>query len=59
VAVQSTGLHTHEYRVINLQADSTEISSTADFTSKKSEKLKHNLDTIRNVYGRRWRPYRG
>jgi competence protein ComEC len=57
VAVQSTGLHTHAYRVINLRADSTEISSTAEFVSKKSEKLKHNVDTIRNVYGVTKRPY--
>jgi competence protein ComEC len=53
VAVQSTGMHTHEYRVINLKADSTEISSTAEFVSKKSKKLKFNMDTIRNVYGKR------
>jgi competence protein ComEC len=59
VAVQSQHTHTHLYKVINLKADSTEISSTADFASKKSEKLKNNLDTIRNVYGPGWRPYRG
>jgi competence protein ComEC len=59
VAVQSTDLHTREYRVINLRADSTEISSTADFKSKKSEKLKNDLDTIRNVYGPRRHPFRG
>ena len=53
VAVQSTGTHTHEYLVINLKADSTEISSTAEFVSKKSKKLKFNMDTIRNVYGAR------
>jgi competence protein ComEC len=53
VAVQSTGTHTHEYRVINLKADSTEISSTADFVSKKSNKLRFNMDTVRNVYGTR------
>ena len=53
VAVQSTGTHTHEYRVINLKAASTEISSTAEFVSKKSKKLKFNMDTIRNVYGAR------
>jgi competence protein ComEC len=57
VAVQSTGLHTHAYRVINLRADSTEVSSTAEFVSKKFEKLKHNMDTIRNVYGITRRPY--
>lgn len=57
VAVQSTGLHTHAYRVINLKADSTEISSTAEFVSKKSKKLQFNADTIRNVYGVTRRPY--
>ena len=59
VAVQSQLTHTHIYKVINLKADSTEISSTSDFVSKKSKKLKHNSDTIRNIYGPRWRPYRG
>jgi competence protein ComEC len=56
VAVQSLAPHTCAYKVINLQADSTEISSTAEFVSRKSEKLRHNLDTIRNVYtpGRRY-----
>jgi competence protein ComEC len=53
VAVQSTGTHTHEYRVINLSDDSRDISSTADFVSKKSNKLRFNMDTIRNVYGPR------
>jgi competence protein ComEC len=57
VAVQSTGLHTHKYKVINLKADSTEISSTAEFVSKKSAKLRFNMDTIRNVYGVTRRPY--
>lgn len=57
VAVQSTGLHTHEFKLINLQADSTEISSTAHFVSKKSKKLRFNMDTIRNVYGVTRRPY--
>ncbi len=59
VAIQSQHTHTHLYKLINLKADSTEISSTADFVSKKSEKLKNNMDTIRNVYGPRRRPYRG
>jgi len=60
VAVQSQFTHTHIYKVINLKADSTEISSTVDFISKKSRILKHNnLDTIRNVYRPGWRPYRG
>jgi len=51
VAVQSVAPHTYAYKVINLRADSTEISSTADFLSKKSKKLSFNLDTIKNLYG--------
>lgn len=51
VAVQSVAPHTHAFKVINLKADSTEISSTVDFVSKKSEKLSFNMDTIKNIYG--------
>ncbi|MBA4064838.1 MAG: hypothetical protein C0501_14215 [Isosphaera sp.] len=60
VAVQSTGIHTHAFKLINLKADSTEISSEEDFVSKKSEKLSHNLDTIKNRYAphRWWLPKR-
>jgi len=53
VAIQSVVPHTHAYKVINLQSDSTQISSTADFVSKKSNKLRFNLDTIKNIYGSR------
>jgi competence protein ComEC len=50
VALQSLPPHTHAYRLINLKADSTERSSEREFKSKKSAKLKHNLDTVRNRY---------
>lgn len=50
IAVQSKFPHTDTFRVINLKADSTEISSVAEYTTKKSKKLRSNLDTLRNVY---------
>ncbi|HLN29665.1 MAG TPA: hypothetical protein VK395_18105 [Gemmataceae bacterium] len=50
VALQSLAPHTHVYRLINLKADSTERSSEREFNSKKSAKLRHNLDTVRNRY---------
>lgn len=56
VAIQSTMPHTSAFRVINLKADSTEISSEKFFTSKKSSKLSHNIDTIQNNYGYRRSP---
>jgi competence protein ComEC len=50
VALQSLAPHTHAYRLINLKADSTERSSEYEFKSKKSAMLRHNLDTVRNLY---------
>jgi competence protein ComEC len=58
VAVQSKFPHTDTYRVINLKADSTEISSEAEYKSKKSKKLDNNLDTLKNLYLRKKTPYR-
>jgi competence protein ComEC len=58
VAVQSVFPHTDTYRVINLKADSTEISSVATYKTKKSKKLANNLDTLRNLYVPAKRPYR-
>lgn len=57
VAVQSIFPHTRTYKVINLKADSTEISSERLFTSKKSAKLRHNSDTVRNLYASVPRPF--
>lgn len=59
MAVQSLFPHTHAYRMINLRADSTEVSSVQGFASKKSVKLVHNLDTVRNLYASRRRPFFG
>lgn len=53
VAVQSLFPHTNTYRIINLKADSTEISSLVSYTTKKSKKLDNNLDTLKNLYQRR------
>jgi competence protein ComEC len=57
VALQSLAPHTHAYRLINLKADSTERSSEREFTSKKSAKLRHNLDTVKAVYASSRKPY--
>jgi competence protein ComEC len=53
VIVMSIGDHTGLYRAVNLKADSTEVSSTCDFCSKKARLLQNNEDTLRQVYGRR------
>lgn len=50
VIIHSLAPHTHEYRVTNLKAGSQEISSVNDFTAKKSRKLGHNMDTVRQNY---------
>jgi competence protein ComEC len=57
VALQSLAPHTHAYRLINLKADSTERSSERVFKSKKSAKLRHNLDTVRGVYASTRKPF--
>lgn len=48
--IESTGNHTHEYRVTNLIANSSEISSEMKLVSKKYGVLKNNIDSIKNVY---------
>ena len=50
VVVQSIGLHQREYEVINLKANSTEISSRRKFVAKKAPLLAGNADAIRNRY---------
>jgi competence protein ComEC len=57
VAVQSIFPHMNSYRVINLKADSTEISSVAEYRTKKSKKLLNNQDTVKNVYRTTTRTY--
>ena len=52
VLVQSTGTHTARYQVINLKANSTEISSMTERRSKKADYLNRNADTVRNMYQR-------
>lgn len=53
VVIKSIGDHSTWFEVINLKADSTEISSTHRLQSKKSAVLSKNEDTIRNIYNRR------
>lgn len=52
VVIFSTGSHTGHYRVVNLKAGSTEVSSQYDYYAKKSEILKNNKDTIRAIIHR-------
>ena len=47
--MESIGGHTMDYRVTNLIAESTKVSSTKDFRSRKSKLLRQNQDAIRNV----------
>jgi len=53
VVVRSIGDHTGNYEAINLQTDSTKVSSVATFRSKKARLLGMNWDTIRQLYGRK------
>ncbi|GEK09024.1 ComEC/Rec2 family competence protein [Pseudoalteromonas peptidolytica] len=53
VIICSVGNHTGDYRVTNLKADSSAISSSYDFYARKSKILKHNLDTIRAKISKR------
>lgn len=56
VVIRSIGNHTGHYEVINLKADSTEVSCRRSFTAKKREFLLQNADTIRSRINR---PNRG
>jgi competence protein ComEC len=50
VVIQSIGDHVGDYQVINLKANSTEISSHCTFRSKKAKLLSQNADTVRQLY---------
>lgn len=52
VVIFSFGSHTGHYKVVNLKAGSTEVSSEYEYYAKKSEFLKNNLDTIRSTIKR-------
>jgi len=47
VVIYSIGNHIGQYRLVNLKAESTEISKQCDFQAKKLGYLKQNQDTIR------------
>lgn len=47
VVVFSTGSHTGHYKLVNLKAGSTEVSSEYDFIARKTSFLRNNTDTIR------------
>jgi len=48
VVIYSTRNHTGHYKVVNLKAGSSEVSSSYDFYAKKSAFLTKNTDTIRS-----------
>jgi competence protein ComEC len=50
VLIQSLPPHTQKFRAINLIANSTKISSSQDFVSRKFHCLSMNADTLRNLY---------
>lgn len=47
IVIFSTGNHKGNYRLVNLKAGSSEVSSKYDFYARKSSFLKNNIDTIR------------
>lgn len=53
VVIYSIGSHLGHYRLVNLKAGSTEVSSQYDFHAKKSKFLGQNADTIRARQQRR------
>ena len=53
VIVRSIGDHIGEFEAINLKANSTEISSSYRYVSKKAKLLSYNQDTIRQLYAPR------
>jgi competence protein ComEC len=50
VIINSVSPHTHEYEVFNFIKDGEVLSSKNKYVSKKSKFLRHNIDTIRNIY---------
>lgn len=59
IVIVSLPPHTTKYKVFNLISGSTKLSSETIFTSKKSKKLDHNLDTVRNIFKGNKRPFKG
>lgn len=55
VVIRSVGDHTGVFEVINLKADSTEVSSVGTFVSKKVDILSANGDALRQRYAARRR----
>ena len=56
IVIRSIGSHIGNYRLVNLQAGSTEISSQYDFYARKSKYLNQNPDALRVRHKRknRW-----
>jgi len=50
IVIKSLSPHTQTCKLLNLIADSHQLSSEKTFTTKKSRKLHHNLDTVRQTY---------
>jgi competence protein ComEC len=58
IVIISQHPHTKKYIIYNLKANSTNISSIAEFTTKKSKILGQGFDTVRNVYEKKKNPFR-
>lgn len=52
VVIESISTHKGRYKVTNLKANSTEVSSCYEFTARKNKFLRNNDDVIRNRVGR-------
>jgi competence protein ComEC len=50
VIIESIPPHTGRYKVVNLKANSTQISSVSEYEAKKRKMLSMNGDTLRNIY---------
>ena len=50
IVIESAPPHDSSFRVYNLKADSTEVSSVQTFGTKKFHFLSMNLDTLKNIY---------
>lgn len=59
IVIVSQSPHTRKYTIYNLKANSTAISSKAEFTTKKSKILGQGFDTAKNVYEKKKNPFRG
>ena len=53
ILIESINGHYSQYKITNLMADSSKVSSTYKFKTKKSNFLKNNADSIKNRYSKK------